>query len=323
MQGTSHNVKGPKHMSNIIRHTKIDYKQTISHSSFISQQTIHQLTHQQTKHGSALMFNAPSTLHDNAAKLLCTLKRNHLAMLKRINWFMHKGSYACCFETIEQIGADLERWGGKNISRTQAFEVFKKIRPLINSFQPNVRGRYRRTLNEYGMYVVKLIEDSKANLSVKNAAIEKTDTHESKNRHPCIPKTDTHTHQKPTLLNTLKQVKTKTKEKPVKFSNHVNNMLDSLDEDLSYKAINEYKSYLAKTSVSNPSMVMEKICAKHVATQAVRSNLLAMEKRRAAAMLANAEYLKREMDSIDVGTRESRIAMTQKFRAVLQQSIGR
>ena len=100
-------------------------------------------------------------------------------------------------------------------------------------------------------------------------------------------------------------------------------MLDSLDEDLSYKAINEYKDYLAKTTVNNPNLVMEKICAKHNATQAARNNLIAMEKRRADAMIANAQYLKHEMDSIDVGTREHRIAMTQKFRAVMQQSLGR
>jgi len=266
------------------------------------------------------MLNDTINLHDNAVKLLSTLKRNHVAMLKRINWFMHKGTYACCFETVEQMGADLHNWGGKNISRTQAFDVYKKIRPLINSFQANVRGRYRRTLNDIGLYVIKLIDDEKLKPTPIN---QKTDTHKSKNRHPYIPKTDTHTPQKPTLLNTLKQDKTKTKEKAVKFSNHVNNMLDSLDEDLSYKAINEYKDYLAKTTVNNPNLVMEKICAKHNATQAARNNLIAMEKRRADAMIANAQYLKHEMDSIDVGTREHRIAMTQKFRAVMQQSLGR
>lgn len=258
------------------------------------------------------MINFNFKLHSEATSLAETLNRNQKAMLKRIAWYERKGHEGCCFETIEQMGNDLSKWGGKDVKRTQALAAYRKIKNLVNSCQPQHKTRFRRTLNELGIYVLKLI----------NEGLTKTDTQVYKNRHPNMAKTDTQETQKPTPNKYIKIDKTKTKEKAVKFSNHVNHVLDSLDDDLSHKAIEEYKTYSLNTPINNPSLVMEKICAKHVVAQAFRDEQRFKEKRRALAMEEQAKYLRERLDSIEIGDKQYRMELTQKCRVSINASLG-
>lgn len=257
----------------------------------------------QPEHGCTSMDINPSELQIEASAFLRALNKNQRAMIKRIKWFNTNGYHQCCFETVPQMGADLSKWGGKDVKRSQAQDAYRAIRRLLNSEQPHHKGRYRRTFNPLGLAVIQLMEQGKS----------KPDTQVFKTRHPNTAKPDTLNPQKPTLLKSIKEDKTKTKEKAVKFSTIVINTLESLDADLSYKATEEFQAYLGSNPVTNASKVMEAILVKHVATQAYRHKEIAKDNRRAAMMIEQAKEIKLSLDSVDIGDKDYRMNLSQRF----------